>query len=140
MKAYEDVCREAGLPITHLHIKQQHAEIECMLSLDVGLEIARLPADERPDAVICLNDMLAFGFYNGVRRAGLRIPEDIAIVGFDGSYLGRCLDLPLTTVAIPVEAICKAAIDLIVARLGGDRESGPRRLVLPTELIIGCTT
>jgi DNA-binding LacI/PurR family transcriptional regulator len=141
MKAYEDVCAEVGMPIKHFHFKDQFVELECMLSLDAGMEIAALPAGERPDAIICLNDMIAVGLYHGIRRAGLRIPEDIAVVGFDGSFLGRCLDRPLTTIAIPTDAMCKAAVDMLVRRIQGDAQLRPHeRIVLPTQLVAGRTT
>jgi LacI family transcriptional regulator len=140
IKAYEDVCRAAGLPIMHLHIPDQRIEADYKLNFETGRTVAAMPDHERPDAVICLNDIFAIAFCNGVRRAGLRVPDDIAVIGFDGIDEGRYLDVPLTSVAIPLDDVCKAAIDLLIQRIRGDRETPPQRLVFPTELIVGSTT
>jgi DNA-binding LacI/PurR family transcriptional regulator len=139
MKAYEDVCRASGFPITHFHVTDPWSDLECMLSLRLAGEIADLPVHRRPDAIICLNDMLALGIYHGIRRTGLRVPEDIAVVGFDGSFLATCIDKPLTTIGIPVDTICRSAVDLLVRRMDGDR-SPVHRVTISSELRIGATS
>jgi LacI family repressor for deo operon, udp, cdd, tsx, nupC, and nupG len=140
VQAYEDVCREAGLPIEHILFPGPLFGSEKLLSLEAGIAIASRPAAERPDAIVCRNDNIALGLLHGLRRAGLSVPEDVAITGFDGGESALCLDRPQTTVAIPVDAMSEAAVELLVRRMKGDRETPPQRIVLPTELVVGATT
>jgi DNA-binding LacI/PurR family transcriptional regulator len=107
-----------------------------------GMEIAALPAGERPDGVFCHNDLLAVGVCVGLRRAGLRIPEDVAVVGHDGIEEGQYLEAPLTTVALPVTDFCRLAVDKLVRRLegaNGTGDGGDGGVVLPPALRPGGT-
>jgi DNA-binding LacI/PurR family transcriptional regulator len=82
-----------------------------------GGAIAAMPGEERPDAVFVLNDFMAMGFLDAVREAGLRVPEDMSVVGFDdvpGSSR-RCYDL--TTVAQPIATMVRRGLDLLAARI-----------------------
>lgn len=107
----------------------------------VGEALAARPAAERPGAVFCHNDVVAVGLYRALRRAGLRVPQDIAVTGFDATREGRYLDDPLTTVATPAEPLCLAAADLLLRRLSGDNLLPPgQQLLLPTTLVPGGTT
>jgi LacI family transcriptional regulator len=79
------------------------------------------------------------GLYRALRRGGLRIPQDIAVAGFDGIPESRFLDDPLTTVTMPHEEMCRVAVELLLSRLSGERTE-PRQVVVPTHLYIGGTT
>ncbi len=68
-------------------------------------------------AIFCGSDYLAAGAMRGILRTSRRIPEDIAIVGFDGEPWTPYLPVPLTTVAQPVTALCRAAAELLQERL-----------------------
>jgi LacI family transcriptional regulator len=83
----------------------------------LGAEMLALPPAERPDALLCLNDMVAFGAMTGLRRCGLRVPEDVAIVGCDDLPLASQLDIPLTTVAYPLHEVCRAAVRMLLERV-----------------------
>ncbi len=108
--------------------------------LKTGLSLARRPTGERPDAVLCHNDLVAIGLFHGLRRGGLRIPEDIAVVGFDGIEEGQYLDKPLTTVSSPGGELIEAAFDILKDRLSSDVVTEPKQIVLPSVLKIGQTT
>jgi len=82
-------------------------------------ELIALPPCERPDALLCLNDMVAFGALMGLRRCGIRVPEDVALVGCDDLPLASQLDVPLTTVAYPLVDVCRAAAKMLLERVGG---------------------
>lgn len=75
---------------------------------------------EPPDAVFCYNDPLALGAMRAVLQRGLRVPEDVAIVGFDNSEDGRFTTPTLTTISQDKREIARYAVDLLVSRLGGD--------------------
>lgn len=63
--------------------------------------LLKLPADQRPTAVFCCGDLAAWGAVQGFRKAGLAVPEDIAVVGFDDLAIAPWMEVPLTTVALP---------------------------------------
>jgi DNA-binding LacI/PurR family transcriptional regulator len=112
------------------------------MGLNAGLELAARLPENRPDAVVCLNDLVAIGIYNGLRRGGLRVPEDIAVAGFDGIDEGRFLERPLTTVVSPGVALVERAFDVLTARLHEKDKAvlPPQQVTLPSELRLGETT
>ena len=102
-----------------------------------GEHVIRLLLDRRPDldAVFVASDLMAMGVLRGLRRAGRRVPDDVAVIGFDDSPAARHTDPPLTTVRQPVEEMgARTAHELIA--LIADPTARPRNVVLPTELIL----
>ena len=85
-------------------------------------------------AVFVASDMVAFGALRALREAGLRVPADISVVGFDDIPLARHFDPPLTTIRLPANALGAAAGRALVDRLAGRPTS--ERTLLPTELIV----
>ena len=77
--------------------------------------------------MFCDDDVVAAGAYLAVRELGLRIPEQLSVVGFDGLDIGRVLDPPLTTIAADAEELGRVAFELLMAQLAGKR---PRSRVL----------
>lgn len=90
-------------------------------------------------AIVCASDPLALGAVRAARRAGLRVPEDISVVGFDDSALMGCTEPPLTTVRQPIEAMGRAAIELLLSQIAGGSESGTELLFEP-ELVLRSST
>jgi DNA-binding LacI/PurR family transcriptional regulator len=93
--------------------------------------------DARPTAVFCDDDVLAGGVYLAARRRGLRIPEDVSVVGFDDLPFARVFDPPLTTIAIDPEALGAEAFEVLMALMEG-REAEGR--ILPVELVVRGST
>ena len=98
-----------------------------------GLEINQL--ENRPTAAFCTNDTVAAGAMKAVIRAGLRIPEDVAIVGFDDSSVSRIVEPELTTVRIDMDRMGQLAAEKLFDLIEG-KPSGETRIVIPTELIV----
>ncbi len=96
---------------------------------------AALLAEWRPDAIFALSDVIAVGVLHAVRRAGLRVPEDVAVVGYDDLSFAPFLAPPLTTIRLPYEAMGRAAIAWLVAAVRGQAETPLRALYHP-ELVI----
>jgi LacI family transcriptional regulator len=92
---------------------------------------------ERPSAFLADDDLLAAGLIAAAHELGLRVPEDVAVVGFDDLDLARLTTPPLTTVRFDPEALGAAAFGLLHARLRGQR---PKNVVLPSELIVRGST
>ena len=91
-----------------------------------------------PTAVFCDDDVLAAGLYVAARARGLRVPDDLSVVGFDDLDIARVLDPPLTTVAADPDALGAAALDRLLARLAGKR--GLKETVVPVRLVVRGST
>lgn len=95
-----------------------------------------LNGSPRPRAVFATNDMMAIGAMVAIRDAGLRVPEDIAVAGFDDITVARLLNPPLTTVAQFPEQLGRRAAELLFERLGGMVTGEGRRVKMPHQLQI----
>lgn len=85
---------------------------------------ALLALPEPPDAVFCFADLLAVGAISALHQAGMRIPEDVAVVGFDDLDEARFTVPPLTTISPDKAAIGRLSVDLLIQRITGTR-TGP---------------
>ncbi|MFC3505416.1 LacI family DNA-binding transcriptional regulator [Micromonospora krabiensis] len=86
------------------------------------------------DAVFVASDLMAFGALRTLREAGRRVPDDVAVVGFDDAPIARQADPPLTTVFQPVEEMGRQMARLLVARIRGDELATPH-ILLDTSLV-----
>jgi DNA-binding LacI/PurR family transcriptional regulator len=89
--------------------------------------------------IICASDVLALGAVRGARRAGLSVPGDISLVGYDDSAVMTCTDPPLTTVRQPIEAMGQAAVALLVSEIAGNVVPADE-LLFETELVVRGST
>jgi LacI family transcriptional regulator, repressor for deo operon, udp, cdd, tsx, nupC, and nupG len=97
-----------------------------------------LSLDNPPSAVVCYNDLTAIGVIDAARRAGLALPRDLAIVGFDDIAFAQYCDPPLTTVAQPIGELGRRAIELMLALLADDAPGAApgRTVTVRGELIV----
>ena len=104
--------------------------ITCAYSLNGSRPLARdvLSAPNRPTALFALSDSIAFGVYVACQELGLRIPEDISVVGFDDHPISRLLAPPLTSLDWNTPAVAATAVRFLLAVL--DEEPGERTAVL----------
>ncbi|MEV4541951.1 LacI family DNA-binding transcriptional regulator [Micromonospora echinaurantiaca] len=93
-----------------------------------------LASGVRPDAVFCFNDTLALGALRALHEAGLRVPEDVAVAGFDDIEDGRFSIPTLSTIAPDKERIARLAVELLANRLDTDPTAPPRELPAPYHL------
>ena len=134
-RGYRRALEQAGLPIDPALQFEYPFEGEWndyRSGYTVAERILNLP--EKPDAMFVFNDLGALGVLDGLLDRGVRVPEDIAIVGLDDIELAGRARIPLTTVRQPVDRIGAMAVDNILARLRGDQT--PVRQLLPPELIV----
>lgn len=90
---------------------------------------AELMAKHRPEVVLCANDAMALGAMDAARlKFGLKVPDDLSIVGFDGFGAGRWLSYRLTTVQQPIRAMAVAAVDMLFQRIENPELEPERRL------------
>ncbi|MEW6507348.1 MAG: GntR family transcriptional regulator [Bacteroidota bacterium] len=88
----------------------------------------------KPDALFIHSDLMAVGFENAILEEGFNIPDDIAIVGFDGIEAAALASVPLTTIVQPAEKIGRLAVDVIQKRIDGI-DVGNRTILKPTLII-----
>lgn len=107
----------AGLQLLPQHLISDKA------SLDFGMEsaqkLAQEPKNTRPTAIICGNDTLALGVIMGLSKAGLRVPDDVSVTGFDDLELSSRLSPKLTTMFVDNKEIGRIAAEQLVHCLGG---------------------
>ena len=109
--------------------------IACEWAVDPAYDalLAFLGSGERPRGLICLNDRIAMGVYQALAESGLRVPDDVAVVSFDGSELAGWLRPKVTSVALPFEEMGALAVRLL---LGAESSTSTRHLV-PMPLVPG---
>jgi LacI family transcriptional regulator len=96
---------------------------------------ALLAAAQRPDAVFAANDMMAVGCLFAFSQSGLRVPDDIALAGFDDIPLARYMHPSLTTMRVNIARLGELAAHALVARLADDSRATQSRVISP-ELIV----
>ena len=127
VQGYRDALADAGLT--------PFAEEAGDYSEASGAEaVRRILAVGRPDGIFVASDLMARGAIMALRVAGIRVPDDVAIVGFDDSAVALTTDPPLTTIRQPMYAQGEAMAGVLLSRLAG--ESPERITILPTELVV----
>jgi len=100
-----------------------------------GYEGMRQLLSRRPDAVFVSSDTMALGALRALREAGKRVPDEVAVVGFDDLPHAATSDPPLTTIRQPIQQSGALAVDMLIDILENETEAA-RRIILPTELVI----
>lgn len=110
--------------------------LECSYDVSASRQATKrmLAVDTKPTAIICGNDVLAFGAVTECQTSGILVPQDMSIVGFDDLPLSRHMQPPLTTMHVPSEEMGRAAADYLLARLG--EETVPEHTELQVNLIV----
>jgi DNA-binding LacI/PurR family transcriptional regulator len=98
------------------------------------------PADARATAVSCYNDLVAIGVCRALRELGLRIPQDVSVVGFDDVPVLEYLDVPLTTIRVPKAEMGARAADLLVRHIEAKQVLAPQRVYLDAALVERAST
>lgn len=101
---------------------------------------ALLSLDERPDAIMCFNDVLAIGVLHGLTSSGIAVPNDIAVAGFDNIEETEYSAPPLTTIAWDTRTIAERAVDLLAQRQGGGEQPPLREISVGYELMVRGST
>lgn len=132
LRAYRDALAEAGLP------ESARCELAGDFLETTGYEAARRLAalDPRPTALFCANDMTALGALSALREAGLRVPEDVAVAGFDDIPIARYANPPLSTVHVNISELGTKAADALLGVVHGQQESDDHHEVMPTTLVL----
>lgn len=97
-------------------------------------------ASPRPTAVFAFDDYMAIGALRALQHAGLRVPEDVAIIGFDDVMSARLTTPALSSIRVPVQEMGHRALDRLVERVEADGDAEPAMVEMPTELVVRAST
>lgn len=128
---YERALMEAGLSQDPRLV----CEVEGYPTIDLIPLCQLLSESPRPTAIFAANDQLALAVYKACREEGRRIPEDVALVGFDDLSVVAHLETPLTTVAQPLFEIGQTAAEIVIGRITGTVKR-PQHHILSTRLVV----
>ena len=134
LNGFRDAMREAGIA--------EYTVIEAGFEPEYGQEAGRelLRLKELPTAVLCANDYCAQGVMTVFHDAGLRIPEDVSVVGFDNVPSAEYARPALTTLSVPPRKTGAQALERLIARIRNPELPATRKLILPVELVIRAST
>lgn len=132
IEGYQDALRAHGIPLDPdlvVPVPQWHRHD--------GAEAVRslLNLPELPTALFCLNDLLALGALRALREGGIRVPTDMAVVGFDDIEEGRFSSPSLSTISPDKSALASTAIALLAERLGDTDVGEPRAVFVPHQML-----
>jgi LacI family xylobiose transport system transcriptional regulator len=130
LAGYRTALSEAGIPDRPelIAVGDYHKPL-AITQTEVLLDLA-----DPPTAIFALNDVQAFGVYEAAARRGIRIPDELSVVGFDDLEISELADPPLTTVRQPLREMAEMAVTLVLDRRRRNRSIG--RLDLATSLIV----
>ena len=134
--AFRDLLQDANIPL------EQDMVVVCEAGQANGYaSMQKLLALPRPPtAVFAHNDVLAMGAISAIYRAGLTVPSDISIVGYDDIIQTAYLNPPLTTVKLPISEMGRVAGETILDLIGNSNPLSPQTRTLPVELIVRAST
>jgi LacI family transcriptional regulator len=139
LQGFLGALRDAGIELpperiafAHFTEESGYAATKSLLERGQARSGAR---SERPTALFATNDMVAYGALRALDEAGLAVPEDVSVAGFDDDYMSRYTNPPLTTMTLPAEGIGRIAAESLLWALDGKPPRAGTRL-LPTSLTI----
>ncbi|MEU2929867.1 LacI family DNA-binding transcriptional regulator [Streptomyces sp. NPDC048304] len=133
LAAARAVLEGAGLELEEADVA--HA----LFSLEGGQAAAARLLQRGVTGIICASDPLALGAVRAARRRRLDVPRDVSVIGYDDSSFMTCTDPPLTTIRQPIEAMGRAAVELLVGELAGAKVTHDELLFEPELVVRGST-
>jgi LacI family transcriptional regulator len=132
VRGYTEALREQGLLFDRMLVRG--TDFSEAGGYAATHELLRLA--ERPTAIFAANDLMAMGAMAALAEAGVGVPEEMALVGFDDIPAARLVAPPLTTIAQYPERLGARCAQLLLERLAGGGPVGGRREVMPFDLIV----
>jgi LacI family transcriptional regulator len=105
-----------------------------------ALSIGERTADERPDAVFAANDLLALGVLQGLAASGIRVPDDVAVIGYDDIEFAESASVSLSSVKQPARLIGEAALQLLLDEIAAGEGFEHRHVRFEPELVVRDST
>jgi len=115
--AYRDAISAVGIVLREDYLKE--GGFDRAVSYAATQELLALPNEQRPTAIFAANDLSAHGAIDAISEAGLAIPGDISVVGYDDTWYASITNPPLTTVRMNVDQLGRRAAELLIAKIEG---------------------
>ncbi|WP_087016094.1 HTH-type transcriptional repressor PurR [Thaumasiovibrio subtropicus] len=131
MKGFSAAMQEANLPINQDWIIE--GDFECETAVKAAQDFIAM--DQRPTAIFCFNDIMAMALISTFEQAGISVPDDISVIGYDNIDLSPYFSPPLTTIHQPKHRLGKKAVELLMARIK-DKEHDSQLFVMEPELVV----
>lgn len=136
LRGYRLALRDAGItPERSLECRGDFSEAG-----GYAAALTLIESKHRPTAIFAANDSMAIGVLSALREAGLRVPEDIAVGGFDDIPLARYMDPPLTSVRVPISELGARAVGTLLEAIARKTHHTRQRSRVSTELVIRRST
>lgn len=136
IRGYEQALTAAGVSIDPELI--QAGDWTCESGQKCAQQLLDLPV--RPTAIFACNDLMAIGALTLLRERGVRVPEDVSVIGFDNIGFGAFTTPPLTTLATPITAIGQRLAQLLLGRISGQLPPEPQRIVVEGQIVVRGST
>jgi DNA-binding LacI/PurR family transcriptional regulator len=133
LAAAKVAAKDAGMRWTEEFVERS------IFSLEGGQAATARLLERGVTGIVCGSDPLALGAIRAARRRGLVVPTDVSVVGFDDSAFMTCTEPPLSTVRQPIEAMGRAAVELLCAQIQGT-QTHPGELLFEPELVVRGST
>lgn len=132
LRGYRDAVEELALD------RSPELEVEGDFSEEAGYRAGRqiLTSGVRPDAIFATNDAMAIGCLFALREAGVRVPDDLALAGFDDIPIARYMTPPLTSVSVSIAQLGARAMDRLLSSVKARNAHQRRHETLPTNLVV----
>lgn len=149
-RGFQQVLRTENLPRSDHWIQQVDAmrpRLSVSGIMQTGYDAMRrlLGHNDRPTATLCQNDVMAIGAERAILASGLRVPEDMALIGFDGLAMGEHATVPLTSVDPGLDGVVEHLVDTLFQRIKAPKTTPPVQIPIESRLVIrestiGCKT
>jgi LacI family transcriptional regulator len=134
-RGYHDTLARLGLPREAALVAE--GDLSQMMAFDVTFDLLNLA--DPPTAIFTANDQSAFGVIAAIREAGLRVPDDISVIGFDDIPMAEQFHPALTTIRQPFQQMARSAVNTLLAQIAGIGAAS-QRITLPAELVVRDST
>ena len=130
LKGYRQALASHDIPFDPDLVRPGNWEPSAGYEMTMALMSLAVP----PDAIFCANDMMAVGCYDALRELGKRIPQDVAVIGYDDREIAQFLHPPLTTLLLPQREMGSIAAEMLIDAAGG-LSSGPSQIKVECPII-----
>jgi len=137
LEGYRQALANYGIPFDEALVRFIEEPFEGLATSTYECVLSLLQMNSPPTGIFCFNDMMALGAYDAVRKSNLRIPEDIAIIGFDNvEILAAQIHPPLTTIELPTFEMGQLAVQMLLGKEDITQDDQPVQRVIECPLIV----
>jgi len=137
LEGYRQALANYGIPFDEALVRFIEEPFEGLATSTYECVLSLLQMNNPPTGIFCFNDMMALGAYDAVRKSNLRIPEDIAIIGFDNvEILAAQIHPPLTTIELPTFEMGQLAVEMLLGKVDITQDDQPVQRIIECPLIV----